>query len=259
MNSSKHNKNTYKTQGRGPRLLYDARGERVKESILNKKIVRVLLFIILPYIVINGLIFILVCSTPKVEIKVGDTSDYVSADVDFTVKSILPIKELEVTMESTNLDYTKDGSNYSCKATSNGTIQVRAKAVNGMTKMEFADVGILDDMAPSVDEQSASISQGILSFALSDTQSGVDFDSVYGVLDNGDRVEPETIDRELGMVSLKLPNDSEYVDLYFSDMVGNSRQGRITITTSGLMTDQEEEQEQDLNQEQDEDQTETDA
>lgn len=227
------------------RMLYDARGTRVKNtSPLSNKFVRLLVFWILPYLVINGIIFTLVCASPKVEITVGDTNNYVNADVSFTVKSILPVKNLEVSLESSPIEYERSGNKYTCSVNQNGTFTVKATALNGMQKSVFADVSVLDDTAPSVDEDSVSISQGILTFTVNDTQSGVDFSSIYAVCDGTDEIKPSETDTALGIVSMKLPIATKSIELHFSDIVGNERTGRITVTVGGVETDNVEENEE---------------
>ena len=232
-----------KSHAKNTGIYYDARGVRVKNtSPLSNKLVRTLLFWVLPYVVINGLIFMLVCSSPKIEITVGDTDDYVTAGIDFTVKSILPVKNLEVSLESSPVEYEKSGSRYSCSVTHNGTFTVRATSLNGMQKTVFADVSVLDDTAPSIDEESASVSRGILTFTVNDTQSGVDFSSIYGIVDDDTEIRPFETDSALGIVSMELPSSSDTIELHFSDMVGNERTGRITITVGGVETDNIEEE-----------------
>ncbi len=247
MKSNKSKRQYYvPSSSRNQKLLFDARGEMVKASLLSNKYVRFLLFWVLPYIVINAIIFILVCSTPKAEITVGDTDDYVSANVTFTVKSLLPVSELEVTLESSPVEYTKNGSTYTCKITQNGTFAVRTSSINGMTNTSFTDISILDDTAPSVSESSAAVSDGLLTFSISDTQSGVDFSSIYGIINEDEEqvVYPSEVDRDLGIVSMEIPSDTETIDLYFSDMVGNARTGKITITVNGLETEQSDDSDQ---------------
>lgn len=235
--TSKYEHNTGRRQ-QSAKMLYDARGTRVKNTNpLSNKFIRTLLFWVLPYIIINGIIFTLVCSSPKVEITVGNTNDYVTAGVDFTVKSLLPIKELEVSLESSPLEYEKSGSKYTCTADHNGTFAVKATSINGMQKSVFADVSVLDDTAPSVDEDSVSITHGVLTFTVTDTQSGVDFNSIYGICDGEEEIKPSEIDAALGIVSMELPTAAKTIELHFSDMVGNTRTGRITVTVGGVEAD----------------------
>ena len=230
MRSQKTNSQQSRTPG-GKRILYDAHGTRVKSSPLSNKFVRFLLFALLPYLVINGIILLLVCSTPKITIDVKDTNDYVSSTVNFSIRSILPIKEMKVAMESEPVEYEKSGSSYTCTVNKNGTFYVEATSVNGMMRAAYADVSMLDDTAPSVDEESANISNGNLSFLIGDTQSGVNYDSIYAIVNEEDVVYPSDINRNTGLVTIPLPAKCSSVELYFEDMVGNARSGHITVNT----------------------------
>lgn len=213
-------------------LLYDARGVRVKSSPLSNKWLRALLFYVLPYIVINGIILILVCSSPSVSIEVQDTADYMSSEVDFTIHSILPLREMTVTLESQPLEYERSGNTYFCLITQNGTFMVQAVAVNGMQVREFEDIAVLDDAAPSIDAETASVRNGTLTFYISDNQSGVDYDSIYAITDTGESLLPTEVDKTLGTVSIALPLGCSSVDLYYEDMVGNGGSGHIDLVTS---------------------------
>ena len=216
----------------GGRILYDAHGTRVKSSVLSNKYVRFLLFGLLPYLVINGVILLLVCATPRVNVEVKNTDDYVSTEVDFTIKSILPLKDLQVSLESEPVEYEKSGSTYKCFVKQNGTFAVEAKSINGMTRMVYTDVSMLDDTAPSVDESSINIERGLLHFTISDTQSGVNYDSVYAIINDSEEIYPSEIDKSLGYITMTLPKNTEFIELHFEDMVGNARSGRISVTVS---------------------------
>lgn len=229
--SSIRNSST-RSSGNSSRILYDARGVRVKSSPLSNKYLRILLFYVLPYLVINGIILLLVCSTPSITVKVNDTNDYLTADVEFTVKSLLPLKELNVSLESEEVAYERDGSSYSCTVNKNGTFTVEAKSLNGMSHSSFTDISMLDDTAPSVDESSINYSRGVMTFNINDTQSGVNYDSIYGTLDDGETIYPSDYDKELGLVTMKIPTMAESIDLHFEDMVGNAREGRISLSLS---------------------------
>ena len=230
MRSQNNNSQSGRRPG-GQRILYDAHGTRVKGSPLSNKFVRFLLFGVLPYLVINGIILLLVCSTPKISIEVRDTNDYVSTDIVFNVHSLLPLKDMKVTMESSPVEYERSGQNYRCTVSQNGTFYVEATSVNGMMRAAYADVSMLDDTAPAVDEESANIDQGVLSFAISDTQSGVNFDSIYAVVNEEETVYPSEVDKTLGTVTIPLPSKVSSIELYFEDMVGNARSGHITVNT----------------------------
>ncbi|MDO4962370.1 MAG: hypothetical protein Q4E57_11080 [Eubacteriales bacterium] len=236
MSSTKSNSGSSGSSGR-KRILYDAHGTRVKGSIFSNKYVKFLLFYVIPYFVINGIILLLVCSTPSISVELKDTNNYITTEAVFTVKSILPIKELNVSLESEPIEYEKSGSSYKCTVSKNGTLFIEAKALNGMARSNYTDVGILDDTAPSVDESSINISRGDLSFTISDTQSGVNYDSIIGIINDSEEIRPADYDKNTGYVTFKIPKMTDSIELRFEDMVGNARSGRISLTTEGSITD----------------------
>lgn len=226
-------------------IMYDARGNRVKSDALSNKYIRVLLFYILPYLVINGIILILVCSSPQITVDVKDTNDYVSTQVNFTVKSLLPIKELNVSLESEPLEYEKNGNTYTCTLDKNGTLTVDAKSINGMSRSVYTDVNQMDDAAPSIDEASIVYSRGELSFTITDTLSGVDYDEVYGTLEDGEKVLPQKYDAATGSVTMLLPKVADSIDLHYEDMVGNAGTAKISLSVAGAISASETTEEDD--------------
>ena len=214
----------------GQRILYDANGVRIKQSRFPLKLKRALLFYVLPYIVINAIIFFLVTATPKVDMSVGDTSDYRTTQVEFKVDSMLPISEMTVQMESQPIEYTEVGRNhFVCDVSANGMLYVTVKSINGMQTNNYVSVSILDDTAPSIDEESCVISRGELTFVIEDSQSGVDYDSIYGIYDGNKEVKPIKMDTATGTVTIPMYSDS--VELHFEDLVGNARMGVISSAT----------------------------
>lgn len=215
-----------------PSILYDARGVRVKKSKLSNEFLKTLLFFVIPYIVINAAVFIIVTATPRVEVKVSDTDNYTSVTASFTVNSLLPLKDISVTMESEPVEYKKSGSTYTAEITENGTFYIEATAVNGMHSVGYADVSVLDDTPPVIDDTSCHIEQGVLTFIISDSQAGVNWSSVYGISSDGEKSIPESIDKEKGRVAIPMLTDS--MELHFEDMVGNKRSASVTATTEQM-------------------------
>ncbi len=218
-----------KRRSGGQRLLYDAHGVRIKQSRFPQKLKRALLFYILPYLVINGLIFFVVTATPDINLNVAETDDYQNTQVEFEVKSILPISEMKVQMESVDVPYTETSRHhYISDISHNGMFYVTVKSWNGMQTTNYVNVSVLDDTAPSIDEETCNIANGYLTFVIEDSQSGVDYDSIYGVYDGGKEVRPTRIDTNTGTVSIPMYSNS--IELHFEDMVGNARMGTITAS-----------------------------
>lgn len=225
-----------KNSGKGPGILYDARGVRVKKSRFSNEFLRTLLFLVIPYLILNGIIFILVTATPKIEVTVADTNDYVSSKAKFTVSCLLPIKTIDVTVDSEPIEYEKTGSTYTAEIRKNGTFYVEATALNGMHSVGYQDVSVLDDMPPAITEQSCHIEGGILTFTITDTLSGVDWSSIYATTDAGQQVQPSSIDKEAGIVNIEMADD--HMEIHFKDMVGNERSASITATTDQMQVEE---------------------
>ena len=213
-------------EGKSSGILYDARGARVRKPVAPGGFLRTLLFFIIPYLVINGLIFFLVTATPKVEIKVGDTDNYRTVKVTVTTGGLLPIKDVQITMESNPLECEKDGSTYTAEVAQNGTVYAVVTSVNGMTSSAYADISSLDDTPPVIDETGCKIENDVLTFTISDTQSGVDFDSIYATSPEGEKIVPMEVNKERGIV--KIPMIANQMEIHFEDMVGNAREATIT-------------------------------
>ena len=232
---------TYSGRNGRNRIMYDARGNRVKGDIFSNKYIKVLLFYVLPYLIVNGIVLMLVCSSPRISVDVQDTNDYVSTQVNFTVKSLLPVKELNVSLESEPVEYVKNGKTYTCTVDKNGTFTVDAKSLNGMSRSVYTDINQMDDAAPSIDESSINYSRGELSFTIEDTLSGVNYDEVYGTLDSGEQVVPQSYDTATGSVTMLLPKKADTMELHYEDMVGNAGTAKISLSVAGAVSGDESE------------------
>lgn len=218
----------YRSKKDKPKLLYDARGMRIQNNRFSNKLKHALLFYALPYLVINGLIFMLVTTAPKIDIKVVETNDYRTTQVEFTVNSLLPLKSLTADIESKEVEFTKEGSTYTATVDLNGTFYVDAIGINGMHGSASADVSVLDATAPILDAENCEISGGDLQFIITDSQSGVNFESIYGIYKGGE-VRPTSYDPETGIVIIPFITDS--LEIHAEDMVGNAVIGNISATT----------------------------
>lgn len=192
----------------------------------------VLLFYLLPFIVVNGILFILVASKPHIAIQLADTRDYRTTTVTVTVTSLLPIKEFTSSQEGSPLEMTEEKKGrYTADITRNGVIEIYAKGYNGMTDMQYEHVNILDDVAPLVGDQ-YSIQDGILTLTLDDSQSGLDWMSVYGVTTSGLSIAPSSVDKKTGTFTFEMNEES--LVIYASDLAGNPMQATFSTHTELL-------------------------
>lgn len=188
----------------------------------------VLLFYVLPFIVINGIIFLLVTARPKAEITIGESSDFISTTMELKVKSLLPIKTMEVSLDSTPIELTKTGgSTYKTTLKNNGTLEVKLTGFNKMKSVSYETVNVLDDTPPAVKDNV--LENGILSFRLEDTQSGVDYSSIAASDEDNADILPLSIDRSTGLVTFEIKKEN--ITITAKDKIGNEL--HVTFTPQG--------------------------
>ena len=208
-----------------------------RTSWKDNPVLRNLIFFVLPFLVINGLIFFFAVYTPKVELDIGDTTDYKSVDVTVRVHSLLPLKNSSITLDSAPLEMERDGQTYTATLTANGVVEVTAESINGMSRTVFEHVMVLDDTAPTVDED-YTLNSNFLTITVSDSLSGVNYDELYGRDEDGERVEPTSIDQETGTVVF--PMSGNTITVHIEDFVGNAAEPSYSIRIEGLEEDAEE-------------------
>lgn len=180
-----------------------------------------LLFYVLPFLVINGLIFFFVTTTPKCTLTVGENHNYVSAEIEITLKSVLPTKNLTVTLDSEPVELTAKGKKtYTATLEKNGLLEISVGSINGMSTTRYEQISVLDDIPPSCEEYS--IEEGILSFKLVDTQSGIDYNSIYATDHQGLTVLPLSTDRQKGTITFAM--DPMGLTVHSKDLTGNEGQ-----------------------------------
>ncbi len=200
------------------RTMYRKSAMHKNYSIMDSEIIKLLVFYILPFIVINALIFFLATVRPKYEVSIGQTNDYRSTVVTFSIKSYLPLKEVTITMNAEPLDLVRTGKRtYQATITSNGILDIYMKNFNGMSLSEYEVINILDDGAPELVSYSAD--EGILTLTVKDTQSGIDYANLYATTATGETVSPLSIDKENGVVVFEL--DPSGLTVSIKDLSGN--------------------------------------
>ncbi len=187
----------------------------------------ILLFYVLPYLLINGLIFYLVTVKPKYTVTVGETTDYTTTSMTLTIQSILPTKNLSVSLNGEPLELEETGKkSYTAPVTVNGTIEVYLESFNGMAVSTYEHVNILDDEPPAIEV--TSVEDGILTLALSDSQSGIDFNSLHAIDSTGNMVQPLSVDKLNYIATFQ--TDPNGMTLYVSDMSGLTTEQPLSIT-----------------------------
>lgn len=190
----------------------------------------ILLFYVLPFIVFNGILFYCVIAKPKVEVTVGDTNDYLSTQVTLTVKSWFPTKSVSMVIDGEAVELEKGKKRtYTATIYKNGSIEASVVNLNGMPATIFEIVNVLDDNPPSFEK--TDIQDGIATITVADTQSGINFDSIYAVNSAEQRVEPLAVDRSTNTLSYEM--DPAGLHVYAQDKAGNQVQGTFTSHKEG--------------------------
>ena len=178
---------------------------------------RLILFNILPFILVNLVIFLLVTAQPDFEVTVDDPGDYQHANVTVLVKSALPKKEFFVLLDTDEIELEQDGKKYTATIDRNGTLTVSMTLFNGMCKTEYENISCIDDAPPIITEADATT--GYVSFYVDDTGSGVDYDSIYAVDDDGKEISPSLIDKGEDEVVFNYTTAS--IEVHVSDKAGH--------------------------------------
>ena len=151
----------------------------------------ILLHYVLPYLVLNSCILFFVLATPKLQVNdPTEHGDKNALAVLVHVDSVLPIKNFSAKLEGEELNFTKENQNYLIPVSSNGNLRISVTSVNGMQKVVNSQINSFDENPPVIDEDHVVLGSGYVEFTVSDTQSGVDFASVYGIDKDGDNIKP---------------------------------------------------------------------
>lgn len=178
----------------------------------------VLLFYVLPFIVFNGLIFFLVTARPEGEVTINESSDYISTTMELKIKSLLPIKTVELALDGAPIEAGKTGSKtYTATLKNNGMLEIKLTCFNKMKTILYEQVNVLDDTPPAVKDNL--FEDGILSFRLEDTQSGVDFSSISACDEDNPEILPLSIDRSTGLITFEVKKEN--LTITAKDKIGN--------------------------------------
>lgn len=206
------------------------RTNQYKKPQSGNELVTLFLFYILPFIIFNAILFFIVTSRPKITVELADTHDYLTTETTLTIKSWYPRKSISLSMDNEELEMTKGkGRTYTATITKNGVIEATVTNLNGMTTTVFEQVNILDDNPPSIDE--GDIIDGIVTMTVSDSQSGINFDSIYALNSRQEQVEPINIDKTTATISYMM--DSAGLSVFVQDKAGNEVRGNFTSHKEG--------------------------
>lgn len=190
----------------------------------------VLLFYILPFLLFNGILFYCVTAKPNITLELGDTNDYLTTNATLKISSWFPTKSISVSMHGEELELGKsEKRTYTIPIYRNGLLEANVTNLNGMVSAEFVQIDILDDNPPTIED--AQIADGIVRVTITDSQSGVNFDSIYAVNASGEQLVPLTVDRETNTLSFEM--DPAGLQVFAQDRAGNEVRGSFTSRKEG--------------------------
>ena len=212
---------------------YKKTAARKKSSSKGTDFLQLLLFYILPFIVINTIIFFVVTAKPQYELIVAPTNDYRTTTATFTIKSHMPLKNVTITFNEEPLNLVKVGKkSYQATITSNGILDVFMQNFNGMSVSNFEVIDSLDDEAPGITFYD--MEEGQLTLVVIDSLSGIDYDSLYATAADGTIVTPTTVDQTTGTVIFPISDSGLTVSI--KDLSGNEYMPNFSVVKESADT-----------------------
>lgn len=193
-----------------------------QQSIKSKERRNFFLFTIIPFILLNTIIFFAVTTMPDFTLDIIKNADFKTVNLTVTQTSIYPLKSFIVKLDETEIqmEVHKEGFKtiYEATITTNGGLSVEAINLNGMRKIAYDQIDSIDTTPPLIlDPEETENSK--VSISLEDDQSGIDFDKLYAIDARGNNIRPELIDKEDS--SVVFPYDTDSLEIHVVDKVGN--------------------------------------
>lgn len=198
-----------------------------EKSNISSIILKFFLGFLLPYLLINGIIFFVYTEVPRINIK-EQSDDKQLSKIEFTIDSKLPIIDVKVECSNQEVPYTKQGSIYYIDAPQVGTYKITAKALNQLSAVSSCSIESLDESAPIIHTESAIIANGTITITISDNQNAINFDSIYAKDEDGNMIEAMSKDQNTGSVQFNVSGLSSII-IHAEDMSGNASETNISF------------------------------
>lgn len=180
------------------------------------------LFTLIPFILLNTIIFFAVTTMPEFTLEINSNPDFKTVGITITQTSIYPLKSFVVKLDDKEIpmEMHKEGLKtiYEAVVSSNGGLSVEAINLNGMRKIVYDQIDSIDTTPPLILEPEETEDSKV-SLTLEDDQSGIDFDKLYGIDANGNNIRPESVNKEDS--SVIFPYDTDSLEIHVVDKVGN--------------------------------------
>ena len=203
--------------------------DKNQKMSITEIILRFFFGFLIPYVILNGLIFFVYIQTPKISVVTQDSSEYEDNKIKFTVDCKLPIKNVEVTFQDEIVAYTKLRDMYIVEVNSNGSYQIKATAINNTVANYYGGVETIDSVAPTIDLDTAIITGNTLLINIHDDQSQINYEKLYATLEDGTTVEPKQVDQSIGNVQFQIDTGNK-ITVHLEDEYGNASETPFTIS-----------------------------
>ena len=190
-----------------------------------KKPGNVVLFYIIPFLLINLLIFFLVTLRPKFKLHIEESSDFRTAEIQVEMHPRLPLAAFEVKLDDTPLNLENlGGGHYKASVDKNGTLEVTVRYINGMHRTQYEHIGSVDDQPPLISGDE--LDGNMLTVSFDDPQSGINYDSSYAMDADEERVLPSSIDESENKAVFQVLTSR--LEVHISDQLGHEAVANFT-------------------------------
>ena len=200
-----------------------------RKMSIGEIILRFFFCFLIPYILINGIVFFLFIQTPKINVVEQDSKDYEENKIKFSIDCLLPVTDVKTYYQESEIAYSKLGSVYIINADNNGAYKINVTALNNSTANSIIEIDTQDSVPPTIDLDSAVITGNTLIISVHDNQSGINYDNLYATLENGTRLNPTYIDKSSGTVQFHI-TEGKTVIVHVEDDFGNHSDTSFTIS-----------------------------
>ena len=183
-----------------------------------KKPGNVFLFYVIPFLLLNLLIFLWVTLRPRFKLHIEESPDFRSAEIELEMHPRLPLAAFDVKLDDAPLNLENlGGGHYKTSVDKNGTLEVTVRYINGMSRTQYEHIGSVDDQPPLISGEE--LDGNMLTVSFDDAQSGVDYDSIYGMDAAEERVLPRSIDDVAHTAVFQITTDR--LEIHASDKLGH--------------------------------------
>lgn len=143
------------------------------------------------------------------------------------VNTFLPVSRVTASIDGSNLSVYETGNrSYSIEPTKNGDMTVTVTLVNRQYLEKKIPVSGVDREAPKL--LSNRQENGRIYLYFKDESSGIDYDGIYALSEDGTKTEPLSHDPETGCVEFLYPETM--MNVYVPDLAGNRLQLIVSVS-----------------------------